>query len=73
VTAPLTHATVNALRYLRGEVYDDYFRAWWVACGGNAANRRAIGVAGIRDTIPTCPACAVLRDAALEGRTSEDK
>jgi hypothetical protein len=80
VTAPLTHATLRGLERLRYgspftqtpqlvracdgvEIADE---ATWravaeVACGGSPE----------ADTIPTCPRCAVLRDAALEVQQGE--
>jgi hypothetical protein len=68
MTDALTHATVNALRTLRGEP-DVAAHAWRLACGSSEEHpHEAIGMAGIRDTIPTCPKCAVMRDAALEGK-----
>ena len=67
MSAPLTHATVNALRYLRGE-RDDLGEQWRPACGSSATFGGLLPAVVCRDIIPTCPACAVLRDAALEGR-----
>ena len=76
MSAPLTHATLRGLERLRygaahtptpqlvracdGVEIEDVgdYRAK-IACGGSLT----------ADEIPTCPACAVLRDAALEGRT----
>ena len=75
MTAPLTHATMRGLERLRYgspftqtpqlvracdgvEIEDDGHHRAKVACGGSPT----------ADEIPTCPACAVLRDEALEGR-----
>ena len=71
--AVLTHATVRGLERLRygaartftpqlilacdgSEIADDHHHYGKIACGGSPT----------ADDIPTCPACAVLRDAALE-------
>ena len=69
MTAPLTHATVNGLRLLRGDPRDDA-DLFVIACTGAdwGGFDKFVGARAITDTIPTCPACAVLRDAALEGR-----
>lgn len=71
MSAPLTHATVNGLILLRGDTSDDT-SLFVVACTGydwlSMVPDRIIGARALRDTIPTCPRCAVLRDAALEGR-----
>jgi hypothetical protein len=66
VTAPLTHATVNGLLALRGQ---DTGPEWVRACDDvrSLDDGSLISLLGISDTIPTCPKCAVLRDAALEG------
>jgi hypothetical protein len=75
VTAPLTHATVLGLAILQnderlirsciaGERACDGHREVW----GEWADT-LIDSSRIKGQLPTCPACAVLRDAALEGRT----
>jgi hypothetical protein len=73
VTAPLTHATVNGLAALRGRERETD-REWTRACDGESrygspSDWIAPLIPSLRNEIPTCPACAVLRDAALEGRT----
>jgi hypothetical protein len=71
MSIPLTHATVRGLAALRG--------AQWRSLPSDVAacdNQYlpALGSWGtvpadlLHATIPTCPRCAVLRDAALEGR-----
>lgn len=42
-----------------------------VACSGEPARKNDDHLVFAGNTIPTCPRCAVLRDAALEGRLPE--
>lgn len=80
MSAPLTHATVRGLERLRygaahtstpklvracdREILDEVS----IACGGGVN-----GDGSPVDDIPTCPKCAVLRDAALEGRETPEE
>jgi hypothetical protein len=70
VKAPLTHATVMGLAHIRGD--SGWFRAplFRRACDGEPDKVESFAPSGATNTvnIPTCPKCAVLRDAALEGR-----
>jgi hypothetical protein len=63
---------VNGLAALRGRERETD-REWTRACDGESrygspSDWIAPLIPSLRDEIPTCPACAVLRDAALEGR-----
>lgn len=74
---PLTHVTEWGLAACAGvntnmALYGTALRAMTVACTGEPAERRSDLVFAV-DTVPTCPRCAVLRDAALEGKLPEGK
>jgi hypothetical protein len=64
---PLTHATVNGLRVLRGDE-PNIDEGWRRACDNKPDWSYTIASEQIRKKIPTCPKCAVMRDAALEGK-----
>jgi hypothetical protein len=69
---PLTHATVQGLDYIRrGQglvVANERLPMWVRACDGKKDVINTVTASSIPSTIPTCPKCAVMRDAALEGR-----
>jgi hypothetical protein len=72
VSPPLTHATVRGFAFLRTGFQQERDAPMWVrACDGEQDIMGSIDEGRLLTTIPTCPACAVLRDAALEGRTLE--
>lgn len=61
----LTHATVRGLAALRGvDFLSNPHPAWRRACDGVLDLQNTL----VHAEIPTCPTCAVMRDAALEGR-----
>ena len=67
MTAPLTHATEYAIADLLGDKGEHRFLV--SACGvGVLSPESALSAGSLYSNIPTCPKCAVLRDAALEGR-----
>jgi hypothetical protein len=75
MSAPLTHATVWGWTHLRSGLMQERDTPDWVrACDGARCSDSTgrditlIPADYLRNTIPTCPRCAVLRDAALEGR-----
>jgi hypothetical protein len=56
------------MAWLRGDIDYDIRGLFRPACGATIQYAILETVLDLSDTIPTCPACAVLRDAALEGR-----
>ena len=66
----MIHATLRAIAYLRGEP-DDIRKSNLRACDLASTVMREVTVldAAVGNMLPTCPACLVLWDAALESGT----